>query len=235
MENDVERAAALEARGRFQIAEVDRDGDADLLVRVDPVQVEVPGIIRHRMHVHDLGDDRLGLIAILQGDQVALQLAGLDSLAELIGLDGDGNRILAAAVQHARDLALATGGAGTARARTLADFDVQNDIGHGPASKRSRRADAARRRMTREGSKGAANYTKPRRLATGQPPLDGGLLLLGWGLARRCGRLGRWIWPHRRNEARLIGFLLAGRLDDTPAAVHHDVLAEAEDVLVMGL
>ena len=113
---------------------MDRDRDADLLVRIDPIQVEVPGIIRHRMHVHDLGDDRLGLVAVLQGYQVTLELAGMEGLAEFIGLHGNGNGILAAAVQHTGDHASAARGASATGADAATDVHVQNDLGHRLAS-----------------------------------------------------------------------------------------------------
>jgi hypothetical protein len=138
--HDVQGAALLQARRGVVILEVHRHGDLDRLVLVDAVQVEVHRLVGDGMHVDGLGDDRLGFLAVLQGHQVAQQLAGVERLAELVALHRDGDRILVAAVQHAGNQARAAGFARAARAGALADFNVQDDIGHGLASKRSRRA-----------------------------------------------------------------------------------------------
>ncbi|MNI91938.1 hypothetical protein D3C73_1496630 [compost metagenome] len=86
--------------------------------------------IADRIELDVLGDDRLGFLAVLQGHQVAHQLAGVERLAELALVHGDGHRGLVAAVQHAGDEAVATRGAGAAGAHVLADVNVQNDLGH---------------------------------------------------------------------------------------------------------
>jgi hypothetical protein len=77
---------------------------------------------------------------MLQGHQVTEQLAGVERLAELVALHRDGDRILVAAVQDAGDQAFAADGARIAGSGAFADFNVQDNIGHGLASKRSRRA-----------------------------------------------------------------------------------------------
>ena len=76
---------------------------------------------------------------------MAQELAGVERLAELIRLHRDGDGLLGAAVQYAGDHTRTAGFAGATGAGLLADFNVQNDLGHGLASKRNRRATRARR------------------------------------------------------------------------------------------
>jgi len=95
VEVDVQRAATLDAGRGFFVAEVHRHGDPHHLMRVDPVEIEVDRLVGDGMELHVLGDDRLGLVAVLQGHEVAEQLARKERLAELVGLHCDSDRILA--------------------------------------------------------------------------------------------------------------------------------------------
>ena len=131
MAGDVQRAATLETRRAFLVAEVDGDGDLDQLVLVHAIEVKVHRAVADGIELHVLGDHRLALFAITQGDQVAEQLAGVERLAEGVGVHRHRHRTARTAVQHARHLALAPRGAGAAAADPLAHFHVQDDLGHG--------------------------------------------------------------------------------------------------------
>src|SRR5690606_2041239 len=123
--------AALTGVGRFvSVDEGDRDFDLDLFLGADAHQVEVQRTVGNRVELDVLGDDRLRFLAVLQGHQVADQLAGVQRLAEFTLVHGDGHRGLVAAVQDAGHSAFATRGAGAAGAHVLADINVQNDLGH---------------------------------------------------------------------------------------------------------
>ena len=180
VQGDIQRTAALQAGAFFLVREVDGDADLDLLVGVDAIEVEVPRLIRHRMHVDGLGDHRLRFGAVLQGHQVTQQLAGVEGLAELVGLHGDRHGGLVAAVEHARHQAGAASDAGAAGSRALTHFDVQYNLGHGPASEtkppRERRAATqvaaiSGRKVRVDTQKGLpAQRSRPSKLAQGLRP-----------------------------------------------------------------
>ena len=142
VQDDVQRAAALQAGRVFLVAEVHRHGDLDQLVRVDPVEVEVHRLVGDRVQLStSLAMTGWVSLAVLQGHQVAQQLAGVERLAELVGASrAMATGSLLAAVEDAGHHAGAAGVARAAGAGALAHFNVQNDIGHGLASKRNRRA-----------------------------------------------------------------------------------------------
>ena len=122
------------------VGEVQGDGDLDLLVGVDAVKVEVGRHVGDRVHVDRLGDHRLGLGAVLQGHQVAQELAGVERLAELVGVHRQRHRAARSAVEDAGYFAVTTGFASAARSGAVAQFNIKDDLGHDGLPKQVRRA-----------------------------------------------------------------------------------------------
>jgi hypothetical protein len=77
---------------------------------------------------------------------LASQLAGQEGLAELVALDRDGQGLSATAVHHARYMTSTAGFTRATGSGALTQFNIQDDLGHGHALKRNRRAMTARRR-----------------------------------------------------------------------------------------
>src|SRR5690606_17700060 len=68
VQDHAQGAAALDAGRGVLVGELHGHFDLDLLVLVDPVEVEVPRLVGDRVHVDGLGDHRLGLAVVLQRD-----------------------------------------------------------------------------------------------------------------------------------------------------------------------
>ncbi|MNE58758.1 hypothetical protein D3C80_1538100 [compost metagenome] len=130
MTDDFQHAAGAREGGFVSVLEVNGDLDLERSLGVDAHQVEVQRTVRHRVELNGLGDDRLGLFAVLQGHQVAQQLAGVERLAEVLLVHRDRDGGLVATVQDAGHSARATDSACAAGACAFTDVNVQNDLGH---------------------------------------------------------------------------------------------------------
>ena len=97
-------------RGRLA-GQVDRDLDADLLLQVDLVKVDVRRPVAARMHLDLADQDLLGLAVDQEVDEVGS--AGLDEHPlELQAVQGQRRRRRVVAVHHGGQLALAVEAAG---------------------------------------------------------------------------------------------------------------------------
>ena len=113
---------------------------------INPEQVKMHRLVRDRVELDVLGNNHLGLALVGQGHPVAHELAAQKRLAELVALHRNRNGGQGTTVKHAGNIACAANFTGAASAGTAADFNIQNDLGHGHALKTKPPRMVARRR-----------------------------------------------------------------------------------------
>ncbi len=109
-------ALSLHARGDSLALEVNRQTDADLLVRDDAQQVHVHHQVLGRVHLDVLHDRFLSLLAHLDLHDGRVEALVVDHGQQVLLIQHQRARLFLAAVENGRDLALVT----QAAARTLA-------------------------------------------------------------------------------------------------------------------
>src|ERR1700677_1258980 len=109
--------------GRNRLAlEVQRNGDADLLVLLDALKVDVHDGILERMPLHVLQDRSLRLAAHLETQDRRVEALVVEHDRELLMAQGQRPRLQMSAIQNCRHFALATQAAARTFAMRLAEL-----------------------------------------------------------------------------------------------------------------
>ena len=109
----LEHAALLDAGGILGPGQLEEHRRLDLLIQPDPQQIDVHGVPAHRVALEVLDHHRTASASL---DFEVEHGAGIgQGEPQLSGLNLEGDRLIAAAVDHAGDLALAPQPTSTAR------------------------------------------------------------------------------------------------------------------------
>ena len=126
--DDVENAAALEARRGFLIVEAHRDVDVHLAVLADAQEVDVDRAAADRVEVHGLGKSAVRLAADLDHHHRVHEVAGREHPGEELLLDMHRQRLLLVAVDHGGYPAVAAQCTGGSLASPFARFGGQRQL-----------------------------------------------------------------------------------------------------------
>ena len=126
--DDVEHAAALEARRFLVIVEAHRHRDMDLGVLADAQEIDVDRPARHRVEINRLGQGAVRLALEVDHHDRVHEVAGRKQFRQELLLDVDRQRLLLFAVDHGGHPAVAAQCPGGSLASPVARFGGQRQL-----------------------------------------------------------------------------------------------------------
>ena len=108
----VEHAAALEAGRLLLVEEHHGHHDVDLGIPPDPKEIDMDRPVGDRVELQVAGQDPLAAAADLNVEQRGKEAAAADLAPQVLGVQGDQNRVLLGAIDDARNAPGAARGAG---------------------------------------------------------------------------------------------------------------------------
>ena len=112
VQHEIDRAALLDAGRGFAIDDVDRHADAHARARAQAQEVDVHRLVGDDVELIVARQNALLAAADVELEDRGQEVAGVDELVELLEIDRDRLRLLAAAINYAGYAAFATNGAG---------------------------------------------------------------------------------------------------------------------------
>jgi hypothetical protein len=126
--DDVEHAAALEARRFLVIVEAHRHRDMDLGVLADAQEIDVDRPARHRVEIDRLGQRTMGLALVIDHHDRVHEVTRRKHFDEKLLLDMDRERLFLFAVDHGGDPAISAQCPGGSLASPVARLGGQRQL-----------------------------------------------------------------------------------------------------------